>query len=78
MSMTKAISFRRSEKKMFDFLLSQGDYSYYLKELLKRDENYLQYLKEVEKENKAMSIKDQSKSNTPNKPKRKISTFVAG
>nr|DAN05424.1 MAG TPA: hypothetical protein [Caudoviricetes sp.] len=75
MSMTKAISFRRSEKKMFDFLLSQGDYSYYLKELLKRDENYLQYLKETENESKDMSIQSQSKSN---KPKRKISTFVAG
>mgnify|MGYP000764287931 FL=1 len=74
MSMTKTISFRRSEKKMFDFLLIQNDYSYYLKELLKKDENYLQYLKETENESKDMSIKSQSKSN---KPKRKISTFVA-
>lgn len=75
MSMTKAISFRKSEKKMYEFLLEQGDYSYYLKELLKRDENYLQYLKCVENESKDMSIESQEKSN---KTKRKISNFTIG
>ena len=71
--MTKSISFRRSEKKMYDFLLQQGDYSYYLKELIRKDENYLQFMKLEESPERDMSIKSQIKSK---KKSRKIVNFV--